>query len=223
MIKVIDNFVSTFYEEDLAVAIYSAGCTWVHHNETSNGYNNNYCWVEDENTEETDLFAYKPDSNPKEELISYQPLIYKIQELIGARIHIERVKTNLMLPSVKKNSLSYNRPHIDHPSSYAKTLIYYVNDSDGDTVIFDKKYTGQDPGKLNIVQRIKPKAGTAVMFDSNTYHAGSTPEVCRRSVINVIFWSMQDHLRNQVHNTPFDPLPEIFTSAEQLKKSFPGI
>jgi hypothetical protein len=223
MIQVIDNFVSKFYKEDLHQAIYSSKCAWVHHNETSNGYSNNYSWVQDENTEETDLFAYKPDSNPKEEIISYQPLIYNIQELVNSRIYIERIKTNLMLPSVKKNPFSYNRPHIDHPLEYAKTLIYYVNDSDGDTVIFDKKYTGQDPGKLNIVQRITPKAGTAVLFDSNVYHAGSTPEVCRRSVINVIFWSMEEHLKKQVRDTPFDPLPEVFTSVEQLKKSFPGI
>ena len=46
-------------------------------------------------------------------------------------------------------------------------IIYYVNDSDGDTCIFDNE------GKVQ--HRISPKKGRFLVFDGNRKHAGSHP------------------------------------------------
>jgi hypothetical protein len=184
----IDNLLFPLYSEVLQKAIFDSHFTWSYYRATAGGGSVEYSWVEDENTEEAELFTHRISRNANDEIVSFEPLVYALSNYVGYHIHVDRIKTNLMIPTLKKNPNSYNRPHIDHPSDIAKTLIYYVNDADGDTVLFDKKFTGTDPGKLQIVERMTPKAGSAILFDSNTYHASSTPTLNRRAVINVIFW-----------------------------------
>lgn len=219
MIQIFENFTSDFYKEDLQAAVFGSDLTWVRHEETAGGYNGNYAWIDDKNTEESNLFVLKPNKHEKE-IISFVPLIYRIQDLVGHRIYVDRIKLNLMLPKVKLNPQSYNRPHIDHTLPYSKTLIYYVNDSDGDTYFFDKTYTGENPGELNVIEKITPKAGSAVLFDSYRYHASSIPTIDKRSVVNIIFWSMNEHLQRSSQGTPFSPLPETFLDTKQIKNFF---
>jgi hypothetical protein len=219
MIKLIDNLVSDFYKEDLQNGIFSSEFAWVHYDQTAGGFNKNFSWIEDSNTEETSLLTHKPSRNLKDEIVSFDPLFYKVAELVGYRIHLLRVKINLMLPLKKLHPLSYNRPHIDHPDANAKTLLYYVNDSDGDTVIFDKTYTGEHPGELKIIERIRPKAGSAILFDSNRYHASSTPSIGKRSAINVIFLPYEHRLGLQ-EDSIMPPLPSSFSSKEEIKEFF---
>ena len=54
------------------------------------------------------------------------------------------------------------------------TAIYYLNDSDGDTYIFDqdRKYNGHD---LTIKKQVAPKQGRLVVFSGNLLHSGSNP------------------------------------------------
>ena len=54
----------------------------------------------------------------------------------------------------------------DSPTMFC-SLLYYVNDSDGDTKFFDNDY--------NQIQSVTPKKGRAVFFNSNLLHAGSNP------------------------------------------------
>ena len=49
-------------------------------------------------------------------------------------------------------------------------LLYYVNDSDGDTIIYENKKT------LKIKKTIKPKQGRIVIFDGSYWHSGSQPK-----------------------------------------------
>jgi hypothetical protein len=51
----------------------------------------------------------------------------------------------------------YNVPHVDIPMPH-KTLIYYVNDSDGDTVIFKERWFGKnDYAAKTVAKTITPK------------------------------------------------------------------
>jgi hypothetical protein len=56
----------------------------------------------------------------------------------------------------------HTTPHIDFSDSH-KVLIYYANNSDGDTFFFDKN--------LNIIERIPPVKGRFILFDGNILHA----------------------------------------------------
>jgi len=112
----------------------------------------------------------------KENSDFYKP----VKELLDSRVEyksIFRIKANMTTP-FKNNHKSFYRPiHLDIPESGYKSLIYYINDSDGDTVFF---YS-------DMVKRIEPKMGTGILFDSNMPHAGSNPINSKfRMVLNYI-------------------------------------
>lgn len=94
--------------------------------------------------------------------------------------HFTRVKANLLFP-VFKDKNQCHPLHTDREESESKSMIYYVNDSDGPTRFFD------DQG--NIIKTVYPKKGTAVVFPSNTIHASSCPiNSPKRIVINYVFF-----------------------------------
>jgi hypothetical protein len=72
---------------------------------------------------------------------------------------LTRSKANLQLVSKTTDAL-HTTPHIDSNKDH-KVLIYYVNDCDGDTFIFQN----------DEVERISPKKGRFVLFDGSYYHA----------------------------------------------------
>lgn len=205
MIQYFENFASDFLKKDIETEILkSTGWLWQYRTETA-GYHDapDYACIEDSNTEDSPQLIHIVNMDSKD-MIILSPLIYKITETVGYKVQFQRIKANLLWPNAhRKNLDSYHRPHADHGRQDAKTLIYYVNDSDGDTVIFKNRWTGEDPGLLEIEQRITPKAGSAVLFDSVQYHTSSSPTTDVRSVINFIFWPMAE--TNQHPDIP--PIP----------------
>jgi hypothetical protein len=111
---------------------------------------------------------------------------YFLEEKTGIVVDgIERIKFNMLLKA-RGNDDGYNAPHIDVPDANFKSLLYYVNDSDGDTFVFNETF--QDRKDLTIRKRVSPKKGRAVVFDSNTWHASSNPRNhANRIVLNLIF------------------------------------
>lgn len=99
-----------------------------------------------------------------------------------------RIQCNLMYqnPSKTFTKDSWNAAHTDQTYSH-KVLLYYVDDSDGDTFIFNEK-RGEEFDKFTIQQRVTPKKGRAVFFDGDYYHASSNPiNSFKRQAINFNF------------------------------------
>jgi hypothetical protein len=81
----------------------------------------------------------------------------------------------------------YDNPHIDIGYPHLVCL-YYVNDTDGDTYLFDKtkrdlSYVTKDT-KLEIIKSVSPKKGRLVLFDGARYHSSSAPTKDIRCIIN---------------------------------------
>jgi hypothetical protein len=101
-------------------------------------------------------------------------------------LNIFRIKANLITRDCSAEDY-YHVPHIDSPHPHL-VFLYYVNDADGDTVFFDKKYTGQNIDNFNIENKVTPKAGRGVVFDGLTYHASASPTNSPfRCIININF------------------------------------
>jgi len=135
-------------------------------------------------------------------------MLYHIKKHTGNdyRKRLMKVKTNLLFPTnLNMDDNSCHIPHVDVHTDGCKTILYYINDSDGDTFLFDEfidpvfnknfggtHYTYEDgkaiPSNTMILnRRITPKKGTAILFDSNRYHASSSPKIAdRRFVINFV-------------------------------------
>jgi len=99
-----------------------------------------------------------------------------------------RIRGRLCLRHPGKEE-SHNGAHIDyHMEEDFYSMIYYVNTSDGDTVIFDKKQNFDVSEKPSIMHRYKPKKGNFLLFDGKMYHAGNFPSHnASRATINYVF------------------------------------
>jgi hypothetical protein len=92
---------------------------------------------------------------------------------------IVRIKANLNSQNSLTNPVDNIHQDIIADGNFM-SLLYYVMDSDGDTLFFDDD-------KKTVVDRITPQENKAVWFDSKTWHCSSPPiENKRRVVINFI-------------------------------------
>jgi hypothetical protein len=100
---------------------------------------------------------------------------------------IEMIYGRAFFQMPMKNYSGMSRPHVDVPEKDHLVVLYYALDSDGDTVLFDKKITDTLSTPLkecDIIQRISPKKGRVLIFDGKTYHANFLPKEHMRCVIN---------------------------------------
>jgi hypothetical protein len=90
----------------------------------------------------------------------------------------------------------HHNPHVDFGQPH-RTAVYYVNDSDGDTVIFEQsiddvsiessaEYANQ--GRFTVAGSVPPKKGKMMCFDGRYYHASAYPtEAAKRLAITFNF------------------------------------
>ena len=84
-------------------------------------------------------------------------------------------------------------PHVDWDNEHM-TGLYYLNDSDGDTIIYNEKrdqtltetsYQWSKNKNFTVQKSITPKADRFVIFDGATYHSSTSPTTTDyRIVIN---------------------------------------
>ena len=121
------------------------------------------------------------------------PLVLSITSKANVPFNrLYRMRANLTLANGPENT-DHLMPHIDsfHPHWNA---IYYVNDSDGDTIIYDRMYdkstenwidiTRLEHNKLPVKQTVTPKKGRVVLFDGRYLHNSSTPLHGPRCILN---------------------------------------
>ena len=61
-------------------------------------------------------------------------------------------------------------------------MLYYVCDSDGDTIIYNEK-TISEKG-LTVQKKVTPKQGRVVLFDGAYYHTAQQPNNNIRCIVN---------------------------------------
>jgi len=91
------------------------------------------------------------------------------------------------LPLNLPDRQNVDSPHIDRDVPHLAVL-YYVNDGDGDTIIYENTFNGYDkiPHKndLKIKQKVSPKMGRVVIFNGKYWHTAEQPEHNVRCIIN---------------------------------------
>ena len=86
----------------------------------------------------------------------------------------------LQLPSnIKKEDV--DTPHTDMSFQHF-VMLYYVCDSDGDTIIYNEK-TISEKG-LTVQKKVTPKQGRVVLFDGAYYHTAQQPNHSKRCIVN---------------------------------------
>ncbi len=83
-------------------------------------------------------------------------------------------------------------PHCDWSDTTCKTILFYLDDSDGNTIFFNEPicknfYDDINTRKFTIFQQNTPKRNSALVFDSNLLHAARPPiKYESRSILNII-------------------------------------
>jgi hypothetical protein len=116
------------------------------------------------------------------------PMLYLFAEKANIVVNeIVRIKINLLLRDKTFTEENYNFPHSDRDGKYV--FLYYINDSDGDTVLFNEFDNLKTvPSNFNIYKRVTPQQGSGVFFESMRFHASCNPCVSQhRYAINFNF------------------------------------
>lgn len=94
---------------------------------------------------------------------------------------INRAKANLLLNTPYKKEDLKKTIHQDIEDEGCMSLLYYLETSDGDTIVYDSI-------KEKEINRVLPKANRAFIFEANKWHNATPPKEYRtRKVINFIF------------------------------------
>jgi hypothetical protein len=109
---------------------------------------------------------------------------FECTEIIQARSFLQLpLAKNALTSEVDPLHVDLFRPHM--------VVLYYVCDSDGDTLIVDKKFdvaNGEEKDckhtDYKLLARVTPKKGRAVIFDGAYYHTAEQPKSNIRCVIN---------------------------------------
>lgn len=121
--------------------------------------------------------------------------------------HISRIRPAIIFRDIEQRP---NGPHVDDAFRPHKVGLLYLNDTDGDTIIYENKFDYSfdsskvedkqnlsthylnnvigGEGNLIIKKRVTPKENRLVVFDGAHYHSSSTPSITQlRLAINYNF------------------------------------
>ena len=113
----------------------------------------------------------------------FTPLLSKAcQHLKMPQTEVIQGRSFLQFPLKNVDTSVVDTPHIDLDEGEEHIVVlYYVIDSDGDTVIYNERtesltYTEK--------QRVSPKQGRVVIFDGGQYHTAEQPTKGTRCIVN---------------------------------------
>ena len=110
----------------------------------------------------------------------FTPLLKKIGLTIGIRnISVLQGRSFLQFPVKEKGEPDL--PHIDIMDKIHIVGLYYVVDSDGDTIIYNER---KESESYTVKQRVTPKQGRIVIFDGGLYHTAEQPLNNTRCIVN---------------------------------------
>lgn len=197
MIKVIDDFLPQGYIDEIEKLCLSSEMSWE--------YNPDITYPSSTNTNVWDKqFCHQIILNNEKKSpyhLFFTPLLYYVEEVIQKKINfIIRTKINMTLTVPNADLVS--GIHIDTLNPNTIVGVLYINDSDGDTIVYDHKRLENsgpdenykfinnliDNNTLKIKERISPKKNRLVLFDGDYFHEGKLPTTHKnRLALNIIF------------------------------------
>jgi len=108
---------------------------------------------------------------------------------VKARYELFKMRTFLQMPLANLSGSRRDAHHIDYYKERHLSILYYVFDADGDTVIFENMYHPNNTripelNELKVKKTVTPKQGRVVIFDGYHWHTGTQPQKGMRCVIN---------------------------------------
>ena len=126
------------------------------------------------------------DQKATEEIDHFHYLFLAMLKHVCVRMNIKKInvlqgRSFLQFPLNLKDK-TVDTPHVDLQQEHLVAL-YYVCDSDGDTIIYNERHEPADK-VYTVKQRVTPKQGRMVLFDGSLYHTAEQPKHNVRCVVN---------------------------------------
>ena len=184
-IIVIDDFVSLEYQEKIKQELL--------------GVNTDFPWYFTEDVTSAGNYdsQYRPamnhqyvfmDDNDISQIESvyhhlFTPLLGKAcQYLKMPETKVLQGRSFLQFPLANVDTSVADTPHIDIDEGDEHIVVlYYVIDSDGDTIIYNER---EESSTYTEKQRVTPKQGRVVIFDGRQYHTAQQPSNGTRCIVN---------------------------------------
>jgi hypothetical protein len=204
-IKIIDNFILPYYAdriEDLMMCrdwnhwgweegstgpLYPRFLSWVYHEKVAISYldpnNSNKDHPQNDHSGFVKTIYNRTQGHPIErDQEAYSnflfPMIYSAVHAYNPKLSLRDVYRIRAILNIQQG-IGRTMPHRDLAIPHT-TMVYYVNDSDGPTVIFNNN--------MEVIVESEPKKGKAIIFGGHRYHCGTLPEKHKeRIAINVNF------------------------------------
>lgn len=119
------------------------------------------------------------DGNASEWFPHFSFMYHYIREQLGLDQHmwyLARIRCGLNFATFRPDHNLHNSPHVDYPETATGnhyTCLYYVNDSDGPTVVFHETKQSEE---YNIAYQCHPEKNKLFVFNGKHYHASSCPK-----------------------------------------------
>jgi hypothetical protein len=172
-----ENAIPLAYQEDLEELLFSREFPWFVVNERFN--------TGKFNTAFSNYLLDDGPSMPKGTTASplftnFAPIAYIMSEMLGKEVDkILRVRAGLLLPTMlsttglpRHDVDPGDNPHIDFRIPHY-TGLYYANDCDGDTVVYNETSPSNEYTELT---RSTPERGKIFIFDGKHYHQSNRPK-----------------------------------------------
>lgn len=111
------------------------------------------------------------------------PFALKVKSYLGAK-DVLRVRADMCLNNGEE---TIHGPHVDYPNQHHYSSILYLNETDGNTIIFNERATDRqvqysDMRDFTVQKVIEPKPNRLVVFDGRYIHTGCSPtkHKCRK-------------------------------------------
>jgi len=189
---VYENFLPESYIADLSSAVIAPDFGW-HYNKYTVSDSHVSSYKKNVDIRESILYTHGIFMNGiinSDYYPLFHPIKYFIEDRFGGKYEFQRIKMNMLPPNYNYKG-KHNTPHsdcfFDDDTSKTKTVLVYLNDSDGDTYFFDQySFANVVEPNLTIHKSVTPKRNCAVMFESNRLHASSPPSSSVRFTLNIV-------------------------------------
>ena len=186
--EVIDDFIPPYHQECIERELSSV--SWKHNSNIS-GIGNAPLFNEDLSLSDSQSgFAsniFSTDSTKNNDILLglCLPIVARATKIIPDSVRLDRIRAGMFL---KGSGL--HTPHVDYFFEHY-TVLYYANESDGDTYLFNETVTPSDsapiyPNNFTVMERVSPKRGRVLIFNGLNYHSSSLPSLNNeRMAINI--------------------------------------
>ena len=198
-IVIFDNIISTEYQDWLLKLVDSREMLWNRsdaivttdskfHNDSRNGFANTRSLYQGK-LDLTTMDEHGETETKETSLLNcFFPLLFQFVQPLNIKF-LMRMRVRVT-PAMGTNQIQL--PHIDCLTSNTWNIIYYLNDTDGDTVIYNERSKDLNESKLilskdvwTIKNRVTPKKGRAVAFKGDLFHSSSHSKYEPRFIVNI--------------------------------------